>query len=117
MFRKLQQGESESLDNFHVRLRSKAKNCEFANIDAEIEQQIIVGGSSSHIRKKALKDPEYKLKDMLIDGRRKEYSSYQSKEIEGRLKPESEIVDKVSANNRAETKKCFNCGGEFPKIF
>ena len=112
-FRKMKQDVEESLDSFYMRLRSKATNCEFADkLEEEIEQQIIIGGSSSQIRKKALRDTAYKLKDMLLDGRRKEFSTFQSKEIESTLK--SEKLERISEGRTFPRKKCFNCGGEYP---
>ena len=63
-----------------------AKTCEFADETFEIEEQIIIGGRLSRIRKRALRDPDYSLKDMLIDGRRDESSSYQAKDIESKWK-------------------------------
>ena len=55
-FRQTKQNQEESLDQFHTRLRTLAQNCEFAedNLEFEIEQQILVGGTSSRIRKRAL---------------------------------------------------------------
>ena len=79
-FRQTRQEEGETLDKFHTRLRNLSSNCEFTNPDFEIEQQILTGGSSSKIRRRALRDPDYKLKDMLLDGRRDEMSSYQAKD-------------------------------------
>ena len=67
-FRQTRQEEGETLDKFHTRLRNLSSSCEFTNPDFEIEQQILTGGSSSKIRRRALRDPDYKLKDMLLDG-------------------------------------------------
>ena len=114
-FRQLRQQEDESLDSFHTRLRRAATNCDFHDSELEIEQQIVVGGKSSTIRKKALRNPEYTLKDMLVDGRGKESSLYQSKDIEGIGK--DEIMDKLSTNKekaKNNSKTCYNCGGQFP---
>ncbi|CAB3993628.1 Hypothetical predicted protein [Paramuricea clavata] len=44
--------------------------------DFKIEQQIVTAGSSSRIRKKALRNPTYDLKAILIDGRCDEQSAY-----------------------------------------
>ena len=55
-FREAKQEPSETLDQFHTRLRSLAQTCSFT--DAEVEQQIIMAGTSSRIRKKALRDPK-----------------------------------------------------------
>ena len=65
-----------------------AKTCEFADEAFEIEEQIIIGGRSSRIRKRALRDPDYSLKDMLLDGRRDETSMYQAKDIESKEEKE-----------------------------
>eukprot|EP00112_Aurelia_sp_Birch-Aquarium-sp1_P017759 Seg4154.4 transcript_id=Seg4154.4/GoldUCD/mRNA.D3Y31 product="hypothetical protein" protein_id=Seg4154.4/GoldUCD/D3Y31 len=58
-FRKATQESQETLDQFHTRLRSLAETCEFTNIEFETEEQIIIGGTSSKIRKNALRDPNY----------------------------------------------------------
>ena len=42
------------------------------------------GGTSSKIRKRALCDPHFALKDMLLEGRRDEQSTYQAKDIESK---------------------------------
>eukprot|EP00794_Sanderia_malayensis_P005111 gene5111-biopygen4169 len=113
-FRESKQGENETLDCFHTRLKNMAKPCEFADETFEIEEQIIIGGRSSRIKKRALRDPAYSLKDMLIDGRHDESSSYQAKEIESK----EEIAEtahrfNTKPNNRSQ-KQCGNCGGKFP---
>ena len=69
------------MDTFHTRLRRLAETCELNDVQFEIEQQIIIGGTSSKIRKRALRDPQFALKDMSLEGRRDEQSSYQVKDI------------------------------------
>ena len=110
-FRQMKQQPDESLDSFHTRLRTAANSCEFHETELEIEQQIIVGGISSTIRKKALPKPDYSLKDMLVDGRGKEVSLFQAKDIEGNFKEET--MEKVSS---PELKKCFNGGIPIPVL-
>jgi hypothetical protein len=56
-FRQAKQEPQETLDQFHTRLRSLAQTCAFHDVDFEIEQQIITAGTSSRIRKRALRDP------------------------------------------------------------
>jgi hypothetical protein len=56
-FRQAKQEQQETLDQFHTRLRSLAQTCAFHDVDFEIEQQIITAGTSSRIRKRALRDP------------------------------------------------------------
>ena len=106
-FREQKQGEQESLDNFHTRLRNMAKVCEFHDENFEIEEQILIGGRSSRIRKRALRDPEYSLKDMLIDGRRDETSNYQAKDIESK-EGYGENTHRLEMKPK---KSCHNCGG------
>ena len=56
-FRQATQESHETLDQFHTRLRTMAETCEFTNIEFEVEEQIIIGGSSTKVRKRALRDP------------------------------------------------------------
>ena len=113
-FRETKQGERETLDCFHTRLRNMAKTCEFADETFEIEEQIIIGGRSSRIRKRALRDPEYSLKDMLIDGRRDESSSYQAKDIESKEETRETTHRFIAKQSNQAPKNCGNCGGKFP---
>ena len=98
------QGPNETLDQYYTRLRALADPCEFADLDFELEEQIIIGGSSSRIRKLALRDPKYDLKAMLLDDRRDEISKFQSKEIEGKPNCREEI-SQVTTKSRT----CRNC--------
>ena len=43
-FHHLHQGDEESLDTFHTRLRTASAVSGFTDVDSEIEQQIIVVG-------------------------------------------------------------------------
>ena len=86
LFCQARQEKNETLAQFHVRLRSPAERCEFGDCtDFEIKLQIVTHGTSSRLRKKALRDPKYTLKDMLLDGQREESSSKQNKVIEENL--------------------------------
>ena len=70
--------------------------------------QIVCNGTSTRIRKRALRDPGYSLKDILIDGRKAQTSAVQASEMEGQFQRQS--VNAVATNQR----KCFRCGFEFP---
>ena len=112
-FRKAVQEPRETLDQFHTRLRTLAQTCEFASPDFEIEEQIIIGGASSKIRKRALRDPSFNLAAMLLEGRRDEQSAFQAKDIES-TSPDSatSTFDEIDALYRPTG--CRNCGGSFP---
>ena len=78
-FRQAKQESNETLDQFHTRLRVLAQTCSFNDADFEIEQQIIINGISSRIRKKALREPDYDWKQILLDSRRAEQSEFQAR--------------------------------------
>ena len=67
-FRQTTQAASETLDQYHTRLRTMAQTCEFRDSDFEIEEQVIIGGTSSRVRKQAPRDPTYNLAAMLLYG-------------------------------------------------
>ena len=106
-FRQAHQEAHETLDQFHTRLRTLAQTCSFNDVDFEIEQQIITAGISSRIRKKALRDPTYDLKSILLDGRRDELSAYKVRDIE------SKDANSDGVNQMA-SKTCRNCWGAWP---
>ena len=109
-FRQAHQEPNETLDQYHTRLRTLAVPCEFGdNLAFELEEQIIIGGTSSRIRKQALRDPKYDLKAMLLDGRRDEISQFQSKEIESQ-KSERRAEETNQIVAAKSTQKCRNCG-------
>ena len=116
-FRQATQESNETLDQFHTRLHTMAETCEFTDIEFEIEEQIIIGGRSSKIRKRALRDPTFDLKAMLIEGRRDEQSTFQTKEIESKETKDGETnrLAQQHGNNISNYKStCKNCGREFP---
>ena len=92
-------------------------NCEFTDIKFEIEEQITIGGRSSKICKRALRNPTFDFKAMLIDGRRDEQSTFQTKEIESKETKDGEtnrLAQQHGNNNSNYKSTCKNCGREFP---
>ena len=61
------------------------ESCEFHDLEFEIQVQIVIGGRSARLRKQALRDPKYTLKDMSLEGRRAKTSAQQAADIEGQL--------------------------------
>ena len=72
VFRQTIQGSTETLDAYHTKLRGLAKFCDFHDAEFEIKMQIVLNGTSSCLRKRAPRDPDYTLADMFIDGRNTE---------------------------------------------
>jgi len=117
-FRQATQEQSETLDKFHMRLRTLSQTCEFTDTDFEIEEQIIIRGTSSKIRKQALCDPNFKLKDMLLEGHMDEQSKFQAKDIESKDNSVAfaQAISRSSRGNfpsKQTVLKCHNCGGAY----
>ena len=81
-FRSCKQNDQQSLDEFDTELRTLAKNCEFANVDNEILQQVIQNCKSNQLRRRALREPEKTLSDILTMGRMLEQSHRQAAAME-----------------------------------
>ena len=120
-FRKAVQGPNGTLDLFHTRLRTLAENCEFHDLEYEIQVQIVIGGRSTRLRKQALRDPKYALKDILLEGRRAETSAQQAADIEGQLSKQAVNTARKHSTPKSSRKtnfpprkRCFKCGGPFP---
>ena len=112
MFRQATQQENETIDEYHTRLRQLSKHCEFADVEFEIKMQIVCNGTSSRLRKKALKESDYSLKDMLIDGRKSETSNAQASGMEEKIKDAQ-----LNKHEKTLTKsKCYNCGFAYPHL-
>ncbi|CAB4039327.1 Retrovirus-related Pol poly from transposon, partial [Paramuricea clavata] len=118
-FRQTTQEHNETLDQFHTRLRTISETCEFADVEFEIEEQIIIGGNSSKIRKRALRDPTFDLKSMLLEERRDEQSKYQAEQIESKEQADGEankLEQKPNNGNISNRSNviCRNCGRAYP---
>jgi len=81
-FRQAKQEQGEPLDNFQTRLRKLSSNCEFANTDEEIRNQIVFGCSSQKLRRHALAKT-MNLADLLAAGRALELSERNAQDVEG----------------------------------
>ena len=125
VFRNAKQEPGENLDSYHTRLRMMAKNCEFANVDTEIKAQIIQSCASSRLRRKALREPDLTLANLLDHGRTLELSEMHASGIErgtesvnalgkgtgSRHPKSSRWPEKRSTSNNNQ---CRNCGGKYP---
>ena len=85
-----------------------------APLEFEIEQQIIVGATSTKIQKRALPDPTFDLKFMLIEGRRNEQSTYQAKQIESKEPCDGETKKLEQQPHASSSVTCRNCGRAYP---
>ncbi|CAB4039302.1 Hypothetical predicted protein [Paramuricea clavata] len=100
-FRQAAQENNVSIDQYQTRLRSLAERCQFENMDFEIMLQIVLKGSSSRLRKQALRDPKMTLKDSLIAGRQIEMSNFQVADIEQKQleRQELNVLRKTRVNS------------------
>lgn len=81
VFRQAQQREDETLDQFHMRLRELARNCEFGDIDKEIKIQLVQKCTSTRVRHKEFRE-DISLEDLLKYGRTMETSDRQIAQFE-----------------------------------
>ena len=51
VFRQAKKGPSETIDEFHTRLRGLAQHCEFHDAEFKIKMQIVGNGTSTRLRK------------------------------------------------------------------
>ena len=74
LFRKAQQRQGETVDQFYTRLCQLAKTCEFADEKHEIKIQLIERCSSTRVRREALRGDAITLDGLLKYGRSLELS-------------------------------------------
>ena len=83
-FRQASQAPQETIDQFHTRLRGLGETCEFHDLDFEIMLQIVLHGTSSHLRNQALPNNSLTLQQLLLLCRQDEMSRFQAADIEGK---------------------------------
>ena len=69
--------------------------------------QIVCNGKSARLRRKALQEPDYKLSEMLIDGRKAEMSSAQASGME-------ESFQELHVKEIRTENTCYKCGFSYP---
>lgn len=138
-FRSCKQKVNQSLDDFVTELRQLAKYCDFLNTDEEILSQVIQHCKSSRLRKRALREPDKSLKEILELGRSLEMVDKQAAAIEDEAvntiknprfqkqttnrKPDMHKSTPTSRNANAKKttqtpqkppNACLRCGGKYP---
>jgi len=68
-------------------------------------------GRSNRLSKRALRDLDYTLADMIVDGRKQETSQVQATGIDSQFRDISLKLKKLDTRSQ---KHCFNCGYSFP---
>ena len=114
VFRQSRQEKHENLDTFCTRLRQLSQNCDFTDNNAEIKSQIIQGCISSNLRKKALKDDNITLDDLLKAARALEIADTQSKGMEANVLQVNRVMHRKPSKQEGKKYTCYNCGGEYP---
>lgn len=94
---------SVRLSKSQTRLRQLAVTCEIADVDREINAQILQSCSSHKLRTKALENPSYTLAQLLDAGRAMELSQKQGANIE-----ESQTVNKLSSQGGYRNQRNWN---------
>ena len=85
-FRKCHQRDDQSLDEYATELRQLGRNCNFNDVDGEMLSQIIQHCRSNRLRRRALRENDKSLSDILTLGRSLELSDRQANKIESKQK-------------------------------
>jgi hypothetical protein len=118
MFRQAMQKEGESLDDYAVRLRSIAKDCDFENPDEQLRQLVLVGSRMNSVRGKMVTEP-CTLEQLLSFGKSVEAGEMMREALavaNGGVRVV--VLRKVGDNGagdgrRPSEKRCFDCGLEY----
>ena len=102
LFRKAQQRQGETIDQFYTRLCQLAKTCEFADEKHEIKIQLIERCSSARVRRKALREEALSLDALLKYGCSLEISEHQVGELEKAKQDFSDSINFVNKNSKIE---------------
>jgi len=128
-FRQATQQLQETIDGFHTRLQQLATTCEFHAKDREVKTQIIQTCTSTRLRRRALREPDMTLTELLTAARAMELAEKQATGMEENTKsvnqvnsfqnkPKYRALTKSSRNPKDSysklNNKCRNCGGSYP---
>jgi len=97
-FRQCQQKEGKQIDSYTTRFRQLARSCNFADVDSEIVNQIILVGNSQNLRTRELRQ-EMSLTEPIAAARALEVSEYQAGQVE--LASTSIIVNVIDPAQRS----------------
>ncbi|XP_071500346.1 uncharacterized protein [Diadema antillarum] len=97
-FRQCEQRDSESVDEYYMRLKTLSSTCEFgANEDDHIRDQFIDKCNSKSLRRRLLREPDLKLTGLLSIARAAEAADRQASAMEMKNStPSTEHVDEVT---------------------
>ena len=104
-FRKCHQRDDQSLDEYATELRQLARNCNFNDVDGEMLSQIIQHCRSNRLRRRALRENDKSLSDILTLGRSLELSDRQANTIESEQKHDVHRVFEKRGNKSYKTQQ------------
>ena len=99
------------MDEYAARLRTLAVRCSFADVDAELKSHVICSCVDSGLRRRALRDSEMSLQQLLTLARTYEATERQATQIEEGLK-ELHVSSQVAINriqDKPSSSSCSNC--------
>ena len=118
-FRECKQNPDETLAAYNNRLRRLAKTCDFTNVDRELKSQLILGYTSSKLRRRALREPKLTLTSLLEIGRTMELAEDQAKRMEDNEQVRINKIEATPSNNSRkpvipdeQQPTCYYCGGK-----
>ncbi|XP_061193203.1 uncharacterized protein K02A2.6-like [Saccostrea echinata] len=131
-FRNCKQSGTQTLDEYVTELRRLSKDCEFNDVNKEILSQIIQHCRSNRLWRRALREPDMTLQNLMDLDRAMEVAETQAQTMEEQSERAVNFVNKpcVKFKNRQSEKPkgqskctavsaavantCRNCGGPYP---
>ena len=120
-FRSTKQEAGESIDAYVTRLKRKAKNCNFADLNKELKSQIIQHTTSARLRRRAIREA-LDLPSIIKAARAYEASERAARLIEGEQREDAEVNrvkqfkkrKQIKKKKEKEVRKCYKCDGDWP---
>ena len=113
-FRKCHQRDDQSRDEYATELRQLARNCNFNYVDGEMLSQIIQHCRSNRLRRRALRENDKFLADILTLGRSLELSDRQANKIESEQKHDVHRVFEKRGNKTQQTEQKWQRHSQMP---
>lgn len=130
-FRNCKQSGTQTLDEYVTELRKLSKDCEFNDVNKEILSQIIQHCRSNRLRRRALRELDMTLQNLMDVGRAMEVAELQAQTMEEQCERSVNVMNKPKINSKhrragkpkgqfkgkasaAANSTCRNCGGPYP---
>lgn len=99
-FRNCKQSGTQTLDEYVTELRKLSKDCEFNDVNKEILSQIIQHCRSNRLRRRALRELDMTLQNLMDVGRAMEVAELQAQTMEEQCERSVNVMNKPKINSK-----------------